>query len=958
MKRAYLLPEASATLTEVYRPAFLAETRERIATGGWIVNLMAFVLIPGSFFMDWLNYPQHFGTLLRARVWCVAGLLLCAAFYLWARRRGKAAAIARLYVWLLVADLSVFLSYIALVAGGPETPYYAGLTLLLTAVAVAIPWGLLEMSLIMGFMIVQFDLAMLLFDDTRDWVLFFDATYFYVATAFMAGLYAFSSQRLRLAEFSLRKEVEEQRLRSENLLLNILPADVAEELMAHGHVDAKHIDCSTILFTDFVGFTRMAGRVPPKELVRKLDEAFSLFDAIVKKWDVEKLKTIGDAYMCAGVDVPGRPHHQLRCILAGLEMLHVLESEDLRDADDSPWRMRIGIHTGPVVAGVIGRVKFAYDLWGDTVNTASRLESSGQPRSINVSTTMYKRVERFFVGVDRGFVPVRGKGPMAMTRITRLRPEYSSDAAGHTPNELLLASIDAFSEGVPAPDAPTGPKQGEKLGGIDLGAEGLEALRVLSELTPDDREVLLRVADPMTFEPDQVLIEQGQSLSALFLIIAGRVGVRVGREGVFIEVGMIGAGGVVGELSFVSYEPASATVLALEKVIAFRFDQDWVESLAEKHPDTGVRLFHSIALILAGRLRDSNARLFAWGAGPEAARHAGHGLRQLPSRTLTDDLAGAIRRFRGRMHALEDGDGGDPLQEVASACDDLVEAGTRAALQPGTAVPHFDGALTARVLRDTFSYFMRGPLLERLYIKPNGNALDFEAAERMYADVPRDGVTLAGAIDAWFLAQPPASAIRACMQAVRRLECEAYESFADRSAEFRLAVLSCGAAPQFLDTLRTLGHPPNLLVTCLDRSLGALSSLGRRAVEEGLVERFTFVCQQPAVGGGERPRIRVEPHHFASLSVLLDARDDHEVVHLLDEVYENLLPGGVFVMGVLDLPPKACFIAEGLLEWPIAQWREEQLRRVAVQSAFPDDGIHVTPTGDGASYVMTFRRSE
>lgn len=176
------------------------------------------------------------------------------------------------------------------------------------------------------------------------------------------------------------EELRAEKRRSDELLLNILPEEVAEELKRKGHADAKHFDNATILFTDFKGFTQLSEQVTPTELVAELNTCFKAFDGIMGKYRIEKIKTIGDAYMAAG-GLPDPQHcSPVDVVHAALEMQEFMgRHKTEREADGKPcFEMRVGIHTGPVVAGIVGVKKFAYDIWGDAVNTASRIESSGE----------------------------------------------------------------------------------------------------------------------------------------------------------------------------------------------------------------------------------------------------------------------------------------------------------------------------------------------------------------------------------------------------------------------------------------------------------------------------------------------------------------------------------------------------------------------------------------------------
>ena len=191
------------------------------------------------------------------------------------------------------------------------------------------------------------------------------------------------------------EELRAEKERSEVLLLNILPEEVAEELKAKGEAAAKFIDQVTILFTDFKGFTAISERMGPQELVRDLNECFSAFDRICERHGIEKIKTIGDAYMAAGGLPTPNTTHAVDVINAALEMRDfIAEGKAKKAAAGLPYfEIRIGVHTGPVVAGIVGVKKFQYDIWGDTVNTASRMESSGEVGQVNISGATYALVK-------------------------------------------------------------------------------------------------------------------------------------------------------------------------------------------------------------------------------------------------------------------------------------------------------------------------------------------------------------------------------------------------------------------------------------------------------------------------------------------------------------------------------------------------------------------------------------
>jgi class 3 adenylate cyclase len=243
--------------------------------------------------------------------------------------------------------------------------------------------------------------------------------------------------RRNLTELSKAKsEVEAEKAKSDRLLLNILPEPVAEELKRINRVEAVHYHSVTIMFADVKGFTRITNKMHPKDLVGTLNEYFSLFDDIIVSHKVEKLKTIGDAYMCAGGLPEANRTHPLDVCLAALE-IQTLTRQHQRDrqGENLPgWEFRIGVHTGPVMAGVIGKNKFAYDVWGRTANLASRLEAAGEAFRVCVSRQTCERVKDYFEFVERGRLAVKNMDPVEMFYITRLRPEFAQDEDGRIPN--------------------------------------------------------------------------------------------------------------------------------------------------------------------------------------------------------------------------------------------------------------------------------------------------------------------------------------------------------------------------------------------------------------------------------------------------------------------------------------------------------------------------------------------
>jgi len=210
--------------------------------------------------------------------------------------------------------------------------------------------------------------------------------------------------------------IREEQQRSENLLLNILPSLVADELKAKGRTNARYFEDVSVLFADFVGFSRIAEVLSPQQLVNELDTCFQAFDDIINKYGLEKIKTIGDAYMCAGGLPDGGGSMLRNMVLAAKEMqMWLFEWNATRDKLGQPrFDARIGIHRGPVVAGVVGSKKFAFDIWGDTVNIAARVEQAGEGGKINISGEAFLLVKEYFPCQYRGKIAVKNKGEIDM----------------------------------------------------------------------------------------------------------------------------------------------------------------------------------------------------------------------------------------------------------------------------------------------------------------------------------------------------------------------------------------------------------------------------------------------------------------------------------------------------------------------------------------------------------------
>jgi class 3 adenylate cyclase len=228
-----------------------------------------------------------------------------------------------------------------------------------------------------------------------------------------------------------------EKAESEQLLLNILPPTIAAELKTNGRVQPRFFDAATVILIDFTGFTRLVETMEPASVIDQLDQHFTRFDDIMANHRLEKLKTIGDAYLAVGsVPEPNRSH-AMDASLAALQVLdHLARLNRQREKLRLPaWQVRIGINTGPVIAGVVGKHKFTYDIWGNTVNIAQRVEAAGVPGRISIAESTWQHIKTRFETDARGAVEVKHQGLVNMYYLNRIRPEFASDSAGIMPND-------------------------------------------------------------------------------------------------------------------------------------------------------------------------------------------------------------------------------------------------------------------------------------------------------------------------------------------------------------------------------------------------------------------------------------------------------------------------------------------------------------------------------------------
>jgi class 3 adenylate cyclase len=270
--------------------------------------------------------------------------------------------------------------------------------------------------------------------------------YFIVFGAIIYLVLKLNELRHAKERYSLEKLVEDrtnelayQKEQTEQLVKKLLPQNAADEIRKTGKAKSQKYEMVTVLFADIQGFTEIAERTKPEELIKHLNTIFSSFDRIITDYNIEKIKTIGDAYMCAG----GMPNkditNPIEVVLAALEMQR--EIKKINKTSDLLLEIRIGVHSGPVVAGVVGSKKLEYDIWGDTVNIASRMESHGLINKVNISEETYKHVKSFFVCQYRGRIEVKYKGEMEMYFVHEIRKVLSENANRETPNKDFLIKL-------------------------------------------------------------------------------------------------------------------------------------------------------------------------------------------------------------------------------------------------------------------------------------------------------------------------------------------------------------------------------------------------------------------------------------------------------------------------------------------------------------------------------------
>lgn len=319
---------------------------------------------------------------------------------------------------VLVAGISMIL--VLVTAPTPQREIYFGGIMLVTMAAytfmkLRFVWAVFAAAVLW----LGYDLADVLIRETPLAILVTNNLFLFATN--VVGMFAgYHMEAYIRRDFLQRRQIEDKDARLSRVLRNVLPASIAERLMREPGTIAERFSMVTIMFTDIVHFTQYSSRVSPEDLVAMLNEIFCAFDDLVEKHGLEKIKTIGDSYMAAAGLPALREDHAEAVADFALDMLEVVAR--LNVGRDEPIHIRTGIHTGPVVAGVIGTKRFAYDLWGDAVNTASRMESHALPDTIQVSRASYERLRGRYELKRRGPIEVKGKGEMVTYLLVGRKP--------------------------------------------------------------------------------------------------------------------------------------------------------------------------------------------------------------------------------------------------------------------------------------------------------------------------------------------------------------------------------------------------------------------------------------------------------------------------------------------------------------------------------------------------------
>lgn len=424
------------------REEFKVESRKSSIYSIRFISWIAIFLYPLFGFLDCICFKDLYLTLIKIRCIVVPSIILILIL----TYSSIAVKIADILGFALFQVMALGITIMIIFTGGESSPYYAGLCMVMLAQLIALSWGFRKTALNLVLIWLTYVVFVLMFDrnyEEYQWTSFVSNNFFLLGTILIVSIWSILGFNLYKKAFLNSKMVEQEKEKSDKLLRNILPEPVIAELKINNKYSPQVYESATVLFTDFVGFTKIAEKMSPEDVVIELDRAFEYFDLICEKYHLEKIKTIGDSFMCVAGVPRANNVHAIQATLMAIEirsfnrMLNQIRSA----VGEKVWNIRIGIHTGPLAAGVIGRTKFRYDIWGDTVNIASVIESSGITGKINISKPTYDIIQPYFIIQYRGIVHTKKKGELEMYIAEAIKPEYADDELGRTPNRRLLEII-------------------------------------------------------------------------------------------------------------------------------------------------------------------------------------------------------------------------------------------------------------------------------------------------------------------------------------------------------------------------------------------------------------------------------------------------------------------------------------------------------------------------------------
>lgn len=928
-------------IPDAFRAEFREEVAEKSVIGAQTGCVLLILLVPVFGILDAVMYPAIMWDLIIPRL-ILTPFEVLNFFVLRALiRRGQARRYSRILSWAILYPAILMLDLLVLRAGGSESPYYAGLVLILLGMMVLIPWSLWEMALNAFLIWLQYVIIMVVWDPHfGDWRVFFSNNYFMLSTIIVGLSWVYLSHELRVKEFLARKELAQEKDRSEQLLLNILPAEVADELMREGQVEARSCPSATILFTDFAGFTSISNQIPASLLVQSLHRLFTGFDEIITRHGLEKLKTIGDAYMCVGGLPTERPGHLVSCVLAALEILDFLHRDQrAMGATSIRWQARVGIHRGPVIAGVIGNRKFAYDVWGDTVNLASRLESASEPGRINVTTSIFEELKPFFIGIDRGYLPVKGKGPVAMTFIERVRPEYAADDKGHYPNTRFWQAVRVSSLYTSKEVPPVPQVIGEQVHPRREPMQS-ELWGQLKGLTDSDREHLHRIGQYYEFRLGEQIVTQGEHVEALMVVVAGHVGVRLNQDGVSIDVSILGPGDLIGEMSMVTGDPASASVVAVENGRAIRLLKSDIDSVVQTDVAFSSRLFRALASLMANRLRETTSRLPPLIVEEVAHTKLHHSMitGQAGNDKIPQRLAEAVDEYKEGMRQLDRALLRTPevtalhQTQTKELCDTIKYELTQGLKEVED--PSKRDGVGSYVFRETFPYFMLSRMIDRSFSKPRGYAGDYYTIELIQLNQPQGDRRLGPLIDREYLLSPPCLAVRNRRWLMRDCLQQFYNARGKSDDLYLVTSLASGAGREVFDFLGQLPSASSVFASLLDIDIEALTYSSHLANEAGLQNQVLFAKENVLLLAMGRGKTRLPPQDIIYTMGLADYLKDDVLIRLLNWMFDGLKPGGVAAVGNFgDENPDKDFM-DHILDWRLYHRSPEDMKRLFAASRF------------------------